>query len=233
MDILFVSAVLAKSVPTRPLASFLMFTKKDLWFSVFTGVGTGLIAWRILNFLGFSRFQIGTDGYDISLAWLIVMVPVLWIIGVNLGYFLGRYIGFFSQFGKFVAIGFTNAMVDFGVLNLFIFTTDIAAGTHYSIFKTISFLVALFNSYFLNKYWAFGAGQTSVKGGEFFKFTSVAVTAALLNISVASYIVNFVNPLLGFSPAVWANVGAVVGGASALVISFVGFKLLVFKKKTV
>ena len=210
-----------------------MFTRKDLWFSVFTGAGTGLIAWRIFNFLGFPRFQIGTEGYGISFAWLITIVPILWIVGVSLGYFLSRWFRFFNQFGKFVAIGFTNAMVDFGVLNLLISATDIAAGTYYSVFKTVSFLVALFNSYFLNKYWAFGAGQTGPQGGEFFKFAGVAMVAALLNVGVASYIVNFVNPVFGFSAPVWANVGAVVGGASALIISFVGFKLLVFKEKTV
>ncbi|TSC75185.1 MAG: GtrA family protein [Parcubacteria group bacterium Gr01-1014_44] len=201
------------------------FTKKDLWFSIVTGIGTGLIAWRIFNFLEIPRFQ------QISFVWLAGVVPIIWILGVNLGYFLGRWLKFFNQFGKFVAIGFTNATVDFGILNLLIFATGIATGAHYSIFKTASFLVALINSYLLNKYWAFGAGQTSPQGGEFFKFAGVAVIAALLNVGVASYIVNFVNPVFSFSTAVWANIGAAAGGASALVVSFTGFKLLVFKER--
>ena len=105
-----------------------MFSKKDSLFSIFTGAGAGLIAWRIFNFLGYARFL------EISLAWLILIVPLLWIVGVNLGYFLGRWFSFFNQFGKFVAIGFTNAAVDFGVLNYLISITGITAGGYYSVF---------------------------------------------------------------------------------------------------
>ena len=202
-----------------------MFSRKDLLFSIFTGIGTGLIAWRIFNFLGFSRL------YGISFAWLIFVVPILWILGVNLGLLLGRWLSFFNQFGKFAAIGFTNAAVDFGVLNFLIAATGIAAGAYYSLFKTISFLVALINSYLLNKYWTFGAGRTSIWGAEFFKFAGVAVVGALINVGMASYLVNFVNPVFGFSAEVWANVGAIVGSACALIVSFTGFKLFVFKNK--
>ena len=210
------------------------FTKKDLLFSIFTGAGTGLIAWRIFNFLGFKGF---------SFAWLILMVPIVWILGVNLGYLLGRWLSFFNQFGKFTAIGFTNAAVDFGVLNSLIAVTGIATGAYYSLFKTISFLVALINSYLLNKHWAFEASQTGVParqsfalqnlggpGAEFIKFAGVAVAAAFINVGVASYLVNFVDPVYGFSAAAWANAGAVVGSAFALVFSFTGFKLFVFKR---
>lgn len=200
------------------------FSKKDLLFSIFTGLGAGLIAWRVFNFLRFPQFM------EFSLVWLILIVPVLWILGVNLGYFLGHYLLFFNQFGKFTAIGFTNAAVDFGVLNYLIFVTDITSGVYYSVFKTVSFLVALINSYVLNKYWAFEAGQSRSEG-KFIKFAGVAVVAALVNVGVASYIVNFVNPVYGFSAAAWANIGAVIGGASALILSFTGFKLLVFKTR--
>lgn len=220
------------------------FSKKDFWFSIFTGAGTGLITWRIFDFLNVPILHLGereicgiascfTQNFlYVSWSWLALFVPILWIAGVNLGYFLGRWFAFFNQFGKFAAIGFTNAAVDFGTLNFLIAMTGITAGIYYSIFKTTSFLIALINSYFLNKYWAFESGQTGAQGGEFFKFAGVAVVAALLNVGAASYIVNFVNPVLGFSLAVWANIGAVTGSAFALVVSFVGFKLLVFKTKT-
>ena len=223
-----------------------MFTKKDLWFSVFTGMGTGLIAWRILEFLNVPKVLIipGISGsynvcgitgqcqtyYD-GTPWsiLIVIVPILWILGVNLGYFLGRWFSFFNQFGKFAAIGFTNAAVDFGILNLFIAYTGIAAGVSYSVFKATSFFIAMINSYFLNKHWAFNAGQNGASKVEFAKFTGVAVAAGLVNVGIASAVVNFVDPIFGFSSAVWANVGAAIGSASALVFSFIGFRFLVFK----
>lgn len=218
------------------------FSKKDFWFSIFTGLGTGLIVWRILDFLNIPVFHLREReicgilscfteySFYISWSWLILIVPVLWIIGVKLGYFLGRRIKFFNQFGKFAAIGFTNAAVDFGILNFLIASTGIAAGGQYSIFKAVSFFIALINSYFLNKHWAFEANHNGAEGIEFVKFAGVAIMAALINVGMASLVVNFVDPILGFSDAVWANIGAVAGSASALVISFIGFKLLVFKK---
>src|SRR3990167_4749551 len=127
------------------------FTKKDLFFSLVTGFYTGLIAWRILVFLEKPDFM------DFSFAWLIIFVPVLWILGVNLGYFLGRWIGFFNQFGKYAAIGFTNFVVDTGVVNLLIAFSGIASGFGFSIFKSLSFIVAVTHSYIWNRLWVFSA----------------------------------------------------------------------------
>lgn len=200
------------------------FTKKDLLFSVISGLITGFLVWRILNFLEIPTFR------NISFHWLVLLVPVLWIAGVNLGYFLGRWIGFFSQFGKFTAIGFTNASVDFAVLNSLIYMTDITSGVFYSLFKGASFLVALFHSYLWNKYWVFDAGNDKGRM-EFLKFFTVAIVALLINVGVSSAVVNWADPILGLDAKTWANVGAVVGSATALIFSFAGFKLAVFNKK--
>src|SRR3989338_1074793 len=105
-----------------------MFNKKDALYSIITGFTAGFLAWRIFAFLNISNF------YFLPGAWLTVLIPVLWILGVNLGYFLGRWMPFFNQFGRFVAVGFTNAAVDFGVLNLQIGYTGIESGYQYSIF---------------------------------------------------------------------------------------------------
>jgi len=200
-----------------------MFTKKDFYFSIATGLITGFSAWRIFEYLDISAFE----GY--SFAWFLLVVPVLWIIGVNLGYFLGKWLVFFNQFGKFSAIGFTNAAVDFGVLNLLIANTDISSGGWYSVFKATSFVVAVIPSYFWNKHWAFEA-KDGGGGFEFAKFVSVAVVAILVNTGMASFVVNYVDPLGGLTPQVWANVGAIAGSAVALIFSFVGFKVAVFRK---
>ncbi len=199
------------------------FTKKDLTFSVITGLITGFAAWQIFNFLDVAKFK------DISFAWLLLLVPVLWVVGVNIGYFLGKWLAFFDQFGKFAAIGFTNAAVDFGVLNLLIANTGISEGGWYSVFKAVSFTFAVVPSYFWNKYWAFEAKEGG-GGFEFAKFMSVAVVSIFINTGTASLVVNYMNPLGGLSIQIWANVGAVAGSAVALIFSFVGFKVAVFKK---
>lgn len=201
------------------------FTKRDLIFSVATGLITGFSAWRIFSFLKIPVYA------GIPYAWLLVIIPVLWILGVNLGYFLGRWLEFFNQFGKFVPIGFTNAAVDFGVLNLLIFTTGIAAGIWYPVFKVISFVCAVIPSFFWNKYWAFEAGKTGRGVAEFFKFISVMIMATLVNASVASFVVNFFHPVFELNAPAWANISAVAGSAAALIFSFTGFKVAVFRVK--
>jgi putative flippase GtrA len=215
------------------------FTKKDLGFAILTGLITGTIAWRIFNFLNVTNIQfrfVVCDGgvcpwYSLIIIpwfWFVLIIPILWILGVLLGYFLGQWLKFFNQFGKFAAIGFTNAAVDFGVLNLLIANTGFHSGGWYTVFKAISFMVAVIPSYFWNKYWAF-EGNEGVRF-EFAKFLSVAVVSIFINDGVASFVVNYVQPFGGLSSAVWANVGAMAGSAVALVFSFVGFKLAVFKK---
>ena len=201
-----------------------MFTRKDLYFSVITGLIAGFIAWRIFIFLELPEF------IGISYAWLAVFVPILWILGVNLGYFLGRWFEFFNQFGKFSAIGFTNAAVYFGILNILIFWSDTNKGVWYSVFVATAFIIATFHSYFWNKYWVFESGKSKISGEELGKFFAAYILAGLVNIVVASGVVNILDPMFGLTTDQWANMGGVVGSATALVISFIGVKATVFKK---
>ncbi len=201
------------------------FTKRDFVFSVATGLITGFSAWRIFDFLKVPVYA------GIPYAWLLIIVPVIWIFGVNFGYFLGRWFSPFNQFGKFVTIGFTNAAIDFGVLNLLIAGTGFSTGIWYPAFKAVSFICAVIPSFFWNKYWAFGAGKSGSGKAEFLKFMSVMIIAILINDGAASLVVNFVNPILGLSTTAWANVSAIVGSAVALIFSFTGFKVAVFKTK--
>lgn len=166
----------------------------------------------------------------ISFAWLTFVVPVFWILGINLGYFLGKWIDFFNQFGKFAAIGFTNAAVDFGVLNILIAWSGIASGILYAVFKTISFIISVTHSYYWNRYWVFGS-QNPEKKKEFFEFISVYIFASAVNVGIATGIVSLIDPMFGVNQNVWANLGAVAGSAMALVFSFVGVRLVVFKKQ--
>ena len=202
----------------------MLFTRKDFYFSIITGLYAGLIAWRVFVFLELPEFA------SLSYAWLMVFVPILWILGVNLGYFLGRWLGFFNQFGKFSAVGFTNAAVYFGILNFLIFWSDINKGIWYSVFVAMGFIIATSHSYFWNKYWVFNAGQSDVSGEELGKFFAAYVVAGLVNIVIASGLVNFLDPMFGLSSDQWANIGGVAGSAVALILSFVGVKLAVFRK---
>jgi len=199
------------------------FTKRDLGFAVLTGAITGFIGWRIFLFLGAPEF------YNLPWMSLIVIVPILWILGVMLGYLLGQWLDFFNQFGKFAAIGFTNYAVTAGMLNILLYNTGYTSGIGYSVISGGSFIVGLLSSYVWNKYWAFKSNTNQGGGQEFAKFIVVTVIAFLINVSIASLVVNYVNPLGGLDANAWANVGTIVGSAVGLIFSFIGFKFAVFK----
>lgn len=200
------------------------FTRQDLVFSVITGLTTGFSVWRILIFVGQPEI------FGISAMGLMVLVPILWILGVNLGYFLGRWFSFFIQFGKFSAIGFTNAAVDFGILNFLIYFFKTIEGGWFSIFKGVSFMVAVIHSYFWNKRWSFKDSQGNSRPAEFAKFFAVAIASTVINVFVASVVNNLIGPQFDLPARTWANLSAVAGSAAALIGSFLGFKLIVFKK---
>lgn len=198
-------------------------TKLDILYAIVTGLTAGIIAWLVLTFLQ-SNLPFGFGP-----AWLVFVLPILWIGGVQLGYVLGRWFGFFNQFGKYVAIGFTNFAVDAGIFNLLLSFTHKTEGGPLVIQKTISFIFAVTHSYFWNRRWSFASAQANTRS-EYIKFMLVNVIALAVNVGVAYLVVHSGRPAT-FTPEAWANIGAVAGSAAALIFSFVGFKIFVFDKK--
>lgn len=198
-------------------------SRRDIGSALATGFTTGIIGWQILAHLR-QPLPLG-----LSPVYLVYVVPVLWLAGVQLGYFLSAYLRPFAQFGRFACIGFANAMVDFGVLNLGMALTGINSGIILSFMKAFSFLIATVHSYIWNKYWAFDASRSAVTGREVASFAGVTATSLAVNVIVFS-IVSALQPA-SFSPDVWANIGAVISSAAALIFSFTGFRLFVFKRK--
>jgi putative flippase GtrA len=135
---------------------------------------------------------------------------------------------FFFQFGKFVVVGVINTMIDFGVLNLLIWLTAISAGIYFSLFKALGFIFANINSYFLNKFWTFGQ-HSQVGSGEYGKFFTISLIGLLINVGVASLVVNLIGPRFEIGPTLWANVGAAFGSGAGLLWNFIGYKFIVFK----
>jgi len=164
----------------------------------------------------------------------------------------------FMQVLKFVVVGVLNTVVDLAVLNLLIWATGIGeSGWTYTMFKAISFTVAVVNSYYFNRIWVFKGDETKKVGTEFTKFIVISVVGAFVNVGVATLVVTFEQGMVGFihmipliSPlydwfvstvtsvtgpdfAVWPTVAALFGTLAGLVWNFLGYKYLVFigKKK--
>ncbi len=196
--------------------------KNNIKLCLIIGVVAGFSSLPILNNLGLKlTFLRGAGVLGIFL--------ILTQSGYLAAYFLRLRIPVIFQFIKFAIIGGMNTMLDLGILNLLIFATGIASGIYYSIFKSISFSVAVTSSYLWNKYWTFrDFNRPQFK--EVMKFLFVNIIGFIMNVGTASIMVNVVGAPVGISATVWANIGAVSATIIGLFWNFIGLKLIVFKK---
>jgi putative flippase GtrA len=191
-----------------------------------------IIAALIISLLKVLETQLQISGDKAILIWvaLIVLVPSSLVLWVYITFHLGKRRHIFFQFGKFLPIGVANTAIDFGSLNLLILMSGVDKGLWFSVFKGISFVCAVANSYLWNRYWTFEGGGAEGIGRQFLKFLIVAGIGFIINVAAASFIVNYVEPFGGVSPILWANIGAFASIVLVIIWNFLGYKFLVFKK---
>jgi len=197
--------------------------KNDLIYGAINGLIFGALIPIVLKNLG---MQISGGMYALIVLFFVILATV----GVYIGYLLSKVVGFFFQLAKFGAVGAANFAVDFGVLNLLIFSTGIASGWYFTLYKSISFVVAVTNSFFWNKLWTFKKKGGEKAGKDFVQFLLVSAIGLLINAGVASLIVNVVGPLGLISEKSWANIATAVASVVVLTWNFLGYKYIVFKK---
>ncbi|MFA6352847.1 MAG: GtrA family protein [Candidatus Paceibacterota bacterium] len=204
-----------------------MAIKKDYLLVSLIGLLFGLFSAPIIKNLNLSF---------LPFSWVaVIVIVVLFTLGAPVALFIASFVGkkipVIFQFAKFAAVGAINTFVDWGILNFLILLTGTVTGVGFSIFKGISFLFSASNSYVWNKFWTFGATNKENSGKEFGKFIIISLIGFLINVGVASFIVNYISPFGGFSLTQWANLGALVATLVALVWNFVGYKFFVFDSK--
>jgi len=134
-----------------------------------------------------------------------------------------------NQFSKFVVIGFMNTAIDFTILNLLMWWTGIYSGTSIILLNIISFSIAVFNSYFWNKYWTF-RDLDKVEAKEFSQFILVTLIGLAINSSIVYGITTLISPMFGISPELWANLAKVAATGFSLIWNFIGYKFIVFNR---
>lgn len=136
----------------------------------------------------------------------------------------------FLQFGKFVIVGFVNTAIDFAVLNLLMYLTNIYKGPEIIIFNAISFTVAVINSYIMNKYWTFGDKSREGAAKQFVEFLAVSIVGITLNTAIVYGVTTLIQPMFGLGIKLWANFAKATATAVVLGWNFIGYKFFVFKK---
>ena len=133
---------------------------KDVFLAGLAGLLIGFLALPILLNLSFAdvlgNSWLGISGFVIGIA-------ILTVAGMFIAKSLALYFPLLLQLAKFIVVGVLNTLVDLGVLNLLILVTDVTLGPFYVIFKSISFIAAVSNSYVWNKYWTFESKSSETK----------------------------------------------------------------------
>lgn len=161
---------------------------------------------------------------------LAVSFPALALIGTWIAWLIGKRFLWIFQLAKYLLIGVLATITDLGVLNFLMWASGITAGILFSVFKSISFLVATSAKYFGDKFWAFEKIEKEGMRKEFGQFFIVTLIGLGLNVGVASLIVNVVGPQFGLSNKLWANVGGIAAAFAVTAWNFIGYKFIVFKK---
>jgi putative flippase GtrA len=210
-------------------------TQRDYKFALAIGLLIGLLLLPVLKAASPALYS---KLYLVIVPFFLIATP----IGLRIAFFIGQKIAVVYQIAKFAVIGVGNVLVDLGVLSLItmlyssylkIESKDAMIGiiTFYSLFKSVSFIVANINSYFWNKHWTFDQGEKKQTKSEFIQFFAVSVVGFLINVFVASVVFNMIlGSLVGMTGGQLGLIGAMAGSIAGLAWNFIGYKLWVFKK---
>jgi putative flippase GtrA len=89
-------------------------------------------------------------------------------------------------------------------------------------------LLALANSYLLNKHWTFKTPAHPHTGREVGSFVLVSLIGVSLNTALLVALTRFMTPPVGLTPPLWENLAKALATGGTLLWNFVGYKCLVF-----
>ena len=202
--------------------------KEDIILALLAGEG---VAGLMYGFIKNSQVKtiLGIDSSIVG--WfLIFSLPFIALLALFVCYLIGKKFLFIFQMAKFFLIGILTTLFDLGIMNILILIFGMFTGWTYNLFKAISFLCATIAKYWANKFLAFEKKESKEMKKEFIQFLSITMVSLLINVSVASFVVNTIEPQLGLSTIIWANVGAIIASIAGSLWNFVGYKFIVFKK---
>ena len=197
-----------------------MITKTDYLIGALVGFLSGIAAIP-------TAFNLGAHSALklLALPWVgaAAFIAGIWIASV-----LARRMQFFVQFSKFIAVGFLNTAIDFGMLNLLSRVSGVSAGLILGGVNIPGFVVAVSNSYFWNKFWVFENKNGGKLFGDLPKFLAVTIIGILINSGIIILLTTYITPFFGMSKTLWLNIAKVGATVITLIWNFTGYKLFVF-----
>lgn len=132
-----------------------------------------------------------------------------------------------AQLARFGLVGVFNTGLDFAVTNALFLIFRPAGTGGLMLISIVAVLVAATNSYFMNAHWTF---ESRVK--EDFasaRFALVAFVGLIVNTAVFLFTIKYLPLLFELGPVLLVNLGKLFGVAAAMVVTFLGYRLGVFR----
>jgi putative flippase GtrA len=209
-----------------------MMNKADAAIAAFIGEITAMFFFYFLN----NAQNAATGEYIVpdpfrSYLWLLMVVfPILAPFCLWIAAQLGKKFISIYQLAKFLLVGVMATIFDLGTLSIFMAVSRTDEGIGYIIFKSVSFIISAALKYFPDKFWAFKKTEKTQTKKEFLQFFAVTLASFVVNVGVASALVNIMGPQFDLDKTTWANVAAMGGVIVAFALNFIGYKFFVFKK---
>lgn len=136
----------------------------------------------------------------------------------------------YNEIVKFVVVGSINTGIDALVLNLLSHFTGAWKGAGIFGLNSISYGVALINSYFLNRYWTFLYQSKKRKILNFTAFVVVNAIGLVLNSLIVTAVTTFIHPCFNLDQTAWLNVAKLlVATPLVMIFNFLSYKYFVFR----
>jgi putative flippase GtrA len=197
--------------------------KSDVIASLIAGELIALFVWITISTAQIERLEL--------FRWLIfLVVPLLAVLGLFAAEMLARWWSSFWQISKFLLVGLLNTFVDLGVFNSLKAGFGVSeAGFLLTGFKAVSFVAAVINSFFWNKFWVFERKGREGIGKQFGVFFIISTAGIMLNTSVFYLLTALIGAPKGISTALWHNISVILAGLAVFTWNFLGYKLIVFR----
>lgn len=132
-------------------------------------------------------------------------------------------------FTKFFITGVFNTAFDLSIVNILTYTFALYAGTPIIIFSVISYIISLFMSYAVNRSWSFAA-KHKPSSKEFLMFAGASSFSFIINTTILYVLTTITGAPEGIADALWVNIIKIATTVISMVLNFLAFRFLVFKK---
>jgi putative flippase GtrA len=136
-----------------------------------------------------------------------------------------------NQFVKYMLIGILNFGVQATTLNILSWLTGATKGWRVLLITSISTIVAITNSYVLNKLWTFKEHKSSASKATL--FYGLTITGAIFANLIVYVITTYMHPMFGVGDKLWLNIANFISVGFSILWNFTAYTQVVFRTPAV